>query len=135
MQTVQKKTIYGTRVPRSTSPHCHATVAAGLVFVSGIPGFDADRNVAVGDFGAQMRQALENIRNILETAGTSLDRVVKVNVFLDDRADFEAMNSIYREYFGNDPEHWPARTTVQARLPRETFLLEIECVALAATPG
>lgn len=123
------KSIYGTRVPRSTSPHCHAVVAGGLVFVSGIPGFDAERRVAVGDFSAQMRQCLANIRNILETAGTSLDKVVKVNVFLDNRADFEAMNLIYREFFGNDPDQWPARTTVEARLPREEFLLEIECVA------
>lgn len=99
------------------------------MFVSGIPGFDADRRVAVGDFGAQMRQCLLNIQNILEGAGTSLENVVKVNVFLDNRADFELMNTIYREFFGNDPEQWPARTTVEARLPREEFLLEIECVA------
>jgi 2-iminobutanoate/2-iminopropanoate deaminase len=126
---MKKKVIYGTQVPRSTSPHCHAVVAGGLVFVSGIPGFDAERRVAVGDFAAQMRQCLVNIRNILETAGTSLAHVAKVNIFLDDRADFEAMNSIYREFFGNDPDQWPARTTVEARLPREQFLLEIECVA------
>ena len=126
---MNKKSIYGTQVPRSTSPHCHATIAAGLVFVSGIPGFNAERKVAAGDFGAQMRQCLLNIQNILETAGTSLDKVVKVNVFLDNRADFEQMNTIYREFFGNDPDQWPARTTVEARLPREEFLLEIECVA------
>lgn len=124
-----KKSIYGTQVPRSTSPHCHATIAGGLVFVSGIPGFDAERRVAAGDFGAQMRQCLLNIQNILESAGTSLDKVAKVNVFLDNRADFEQMNTIYREFFGNDPQQWPARTTVEARLPREEFLLEIECVA------
>lgn len=126
---MNKKSIYGTRVPRSGSPHCHATVAGGLVFVSGIPGFDADRKVAAGDFGAQMRQCLLNICNILETAGTSIDNVVKVNIFLDNRADFEVMNAIYREFFGTDPDQWPARTTVEARLPREEFLLEIECVA------
>lgn len=126
---MKKQVIYGTKVPRSTSPHCHATIAGGLVFVSGIPGFDAERRVAAGEFGTQMRQCLLNIQNILETAGTTLDNVVKVNVFVDNRADFEQMNAIYREFFGNDPDRWPARTTVEARLPREEFLLEIECVA------
>jgi enamine deaminase RidA (YjgF/YER057c/UK114 family) len=52
-----------------------------------------------------------------------------VNVFLDRRADFDEMNEIYREFFGNDAMNWPARTTVEARLPRKDFLLEIECVA------
>jgi reactive intermediate/imine deaminase len=126
---MKKKVIYGSEVPRSGSPHCHAVVAGGLVFVSGIPGFDAERRVAVGDFAEQMRQCLLNIRNILEGAGTSMENVAKVNIFLDSRADFEEMNVIYREFFGNDPDQWPARTTVEARLPRKEFLLEIECVA------
>jgi enamine deaminase RidA (YjgF/YER057c/UK114 family) len=76
-----------------------------------------------------MRQAMTNLKNILEEAGSSLEGVVKVNIFLDRRADFDEMNEIYREFFGTDPETWPARTTVEARLPRKDFLLEIECVA------
>lgn len=126
---MKKRVIYSPKVPRSGSPHCQAVVAGGLVFVSGIPGFDADRKVAAGDFGAQMRQALVNVRNILEEAGTTLENVAKVNIYLDSRADFEQMNIIYREFFGDDPAQWPARTTVEARLPRKEFLLEIECVA------
>lgn len=127
---MNKQVIYSPRMPRSGSPHCHAVVAGGLVFVSGIPGFDADRRVATGDFAAQMRQALVNVRNILEDAGSSLANVAKVNIYLDNRADFEQMNAIYGEFFGEDPDNWPARTTVEARLPREEFLLEIECVAV-----
>lgn len=127
---MQKKVIYGSKVPRSTSPHSHAVVAGNLVFVSGIPGFKADLTVDKGDFSAQMRQALINVKNILEDAGSSLEQVVKVNIFLDRRSDFADMNVVYREFFGNDPETWPARTTVEARLPRPEFLLEIECTAL-----
>jgi enamine deaminase RidA (YjgF/YER057c/UK114 family) len=54
---------------------------------------------------------------------------VKVNVYLDRISDFPEMNEIYREYFGSDPASWPARTTVEARLPSKEFLLEIDCVA------
>jgi reactive intermediate/imine deaminase len=131
---MNKTVLYSPHVPRSTSPHSHAVRVGNLVFVSGIPGFDAERRVARGDFAAQMRQCLVNIGHILVEAGATYADVAKVNVFLDQRADFEAMNSIYREFFGNDPATWPARTTVEARLPREDFLLEIECVA-ALTPA
>ncbi|MGH8789584.1 MAG: RidA family protein [Cupriavidus necator] len=126
---MKKIVCYSPKVPRSSSPHCHAVKTGNLIFVSGIPGFDANLKVAQGEFSAQMRQCLVNIAHILEEAGTTLKNVVKVNVFLDRRSDFEEMNVIYREFFGEDPQTWPARTTVEARLPRSDFLLEIECVA------
>ncbi len=126
-----KTVIYSPKVPTATSPHSHAVKSGNLVFVSGCPGYFGDLQLAKGDFAAQMRQVMTNLRHILEAAGSSLEKVVKVNVFLDRRADFEEMNDIYREYFGNDPLTWPARTTVEARLPRKDFLLEIECVAEA----
>lgn len=101
------------------------------MFVSGIPGFEGGKpEVRSGDFAAQMRACLTNIGYILEEARCGFDDIVKVNVFLDRRADFQAMNDIYREFFGTDPLSWPARTTVEARLPRPDFLLEIECVAI-----
>jgi reactive intermediate/imine deaminase len=124
-----KQVIYSPKVTRSKSPHAHAVRTGNLVFVSGCPPYFGDMQLVKGDFAAQMRQCLTNVQNILEEAGSSLQQVVKVNVFLDRRADFEEMNQIYREYFGNDPATWPARTTVEARLPRKDFLLEIECVA------
>ena len=129
---MKKIVIYSPKVPHSTSPLCHAVVAGGLIFVSGIPGFEGGLKVAAGDFAAQMRACLVNVGHILEAAGSSFEHVAKVNVFLDQRADFAVMNSIYREFFGEDPLTWPARTTVEARLPREEFLLEIECVAVPA---
>lgn len=126
---MSKTVIYSPKVPRATSPHSHAVKTGNLVFVSGCPPYYGELQLAKGDFTAQMHQVMENVKNILAEAGSSLEKVVKVNVFLDRRADFEEMNQIYREYFGNDPGTWPARTTIEARLPRKDFLLEIECVA------
>ena len=124
-----KTVIYSKKVTRSKSPHAHAVKVGNLVFVSGCPPYFGEMQVARGDFAAQMRQCLTNLTSILEESGTSLENVVKVNVFLDSRAHFDEMNEIYREFFGNDENTWPARTTVEARLPRKDFLLEIECIA------
>lgn len=130
-----KQVIYSPKVTRTKAPHAHAVRTGNLVFVSGCPAYSGEMQLARGDFPAQMRQCLTNVKNILEEAGSSLPQVVKVNVFLDRRADFDEMNDIYREFFGNDPETWPARTTVEARLPRKDFLLEIECVAEVGQGG
>ncbi|MDH2236517.1 RidA family protein [Pigmentiphaga sp. GD03639] len=124
-----KTVIYSPNVTRTKAPHAHAVRTGNLVFVSGCPAYFGEMQLAKGDFPAQMRQCLTNLKNILEEAGSSLEKVVKVNIFLDRRADFDEMNEIYREFFGNDSMQWPARTTVEARLPRKDFLLEIECVA------
>jgi 2-iminobutanoate/2-iminopropanoate deaminase len=116
-------------LPRSNSPHSNAVRIGSLIFVSGFPGYDVNVKVPQGDFAAQMRNALNHIKSTLEYAGSSIDRIAKVNIYLDRRADFDEMNEIYREFFGHEPSQWPARTTVEARLPRKDFLLEIDCVA------
>lgn len=124
-----KQVIDSPKVTRTKAPHAHAVRTGNLVFVSGCPAYFGEMQLAKGDFPAQMRQCLTNLKNILEEAGSSIEQVVKVNIFLDRRADFDEMNDVYREFFGTDPQTWPARTTVEARLPRKDFLLEIECVA------
>jgi 2-iminobutanoate/2-iminopropanoate deaminase len=118
-------------LPRSKSPHSNAVRIGGLIFVSGFPGYDDNVQVAKGDFAAQMRQALKHVKATLEYAGSSIEKIGKVNIYLDRRADFDELNEIYKEFFGSDPSQWPARTTVEARLPRKDFLLEIDCVAEA----
>jgi enamine deaminase RidA (YjgF/YER057c/UK114 family) len=118
-------------LPRSKSPHSNAVRIGGLVFVSGFPGYDDTVTVPKGDFPAQMRLALKNMLAALTYAGSSIEKIGKVNIYLDRRADFDQMNEIYKEFFGSDPSQWPARTTVEARLPRPDFLLEIDCVAEA----
>jgi len=116
-------------LPPSSVPLSHAVKVGNLVFVSGSTPFAPDGSIAKGDFGAQMRQVMENIKVILKDAGSSLERVVKVNVILIRISDFWAMNDIYKTYFraGN----YPARTTVEAPLAHPDFLLEIECIAEA----
>ncbi|MDE5458306.1 hypothetical protein GWE18_37025 [Bradyrhizobium sp. CSA112] len=116
-------------LPRSKSPHSNAVRVGNLIFVSGFPGYDENVQVPKGDFAAQMRLALKNVKATLEYAGSSLEKVAKVNVYLDRRADFDELNEIYKEFFGDEPSQWPARTTVEARLPRKDFLLEIDCIA------
>ncbi len=88
---------------------------------------DADSFTPKGDFPAQMRQTMENVKAILEESVSSLDKVVKVNVILTRTTDFQAMNEIYRTYFKEG--HYPAQTTIEAKLASKEFLLEIECVA------
>jgi reactive intermediate/imine deaminase len=100
-----------------------------VVFVSGTPAFDATGKLAVGDFPAQMKQAMENVTAVLKSAGAGWDRVAKVNVILIRREDFPEMNRIYAGYFPDG--HYPARTTtVVSALPQPDFLLEIECEAV-----
>jgi reactive intermediate/imine deaminase len=114
---------------RVSAPLSPAVRAGNLLFVSGIPAYDAEGRLAVGDFPAQMRQTMANITGILAAAGAGWDRVAKVNVLLTRREDFEEMNRIYAEHFQDGK--YPARTTaIVYSLPRPNFLLEIECTAV-----
>lgn len=99
-----------------------------LVFISGTIGRDLiSGDVALGDVAAQTRQILENLKNQLELAGTSLDKVVKTTVFLVDMSQFDKMNEVYRAYFPVDP---PARSTIGVNsLPGKEYLVEIELIA------
>jgi len=111
------------------APLSPAVKAGNLVFVSGTPAFYGDRQIAKGDFPAQMHQVMKNIQAVLAAAGSNLDKVVKVNVILVRKSDWEDMNRIYREYFKEG--NFPARTTIVCDLANPDFLLEIECVAEA----
>ncbi len=111
------------------SPITPAVKMGNLLFVSGIPAFDRDGKLAVGDFPAQMRQVMQNITEILTAAGTDWAHVAKCNILLTRREDFETMNQMYAEYFPDGK--YPARvTSIVYSLPRANFLLEIECFAL-----
>jgi 2-iminobutanoate/2-iminopropanoate deaminase len=110
-------------------PLSPAVKTGNLVYVSGQPGWSGDGQIAKGDFPAQMNQVMKNIQEVLAAAGTSLDKVVKVNVILVRKSDWTDMNRIYREYFKEG--NYPARTTIICDLANPDFLLEIECVAEA----
>jgi 2-iminobutanoate/2-iminopropanoate deaminase len=127
-----RKVIVSDRVAKQFLPIPSAVVTDNLVFLSGIVGFRKDRSYAKGDFREQARQTLENVRVVLEDAGSSLDLVVKVNVTVTDVANFAAFNEIYREYFKEG--NYPARATVVAGLVNPDLLVEVECVAQVKAP-
>jgi 2-iminobutanoate/2-iminopropanoate deaminase len=88
--------------------------------------------LVAGGIGPQTRRTLENLSAIFEAAGTSMAAVVKTTVFLQDMADFPAMNAVYAEFFPGDP---PARSTVQVAALPKAAMVEIEAIALAAEHG
>ncbi|SRR5216684_7262160 len=111
----------------TTPPLSFAARVGDLLFVSGIPGFDADGAIPDG-FEAQFGFVVKNIKRVLNEAGATFRDLVKVNVLLTRAADVATMNALYAGAFGPPP--YPARTTcvVQA-LPNPKMLIEIECVA------
>ena len=113
----------------SRVPLSHGVKVGNLVYVSGTTPFKPGTREMAPDFEGQMRQVMENIRVILQAAGSSFERVVKVNVILTDIGNFKAMNAIYRTYFKEGD--YPARTTIEAKLATPGMMLEIECVAEA----
>ena len=123
----QRRVVQTGRAPAAIGPYSQAIRAGGLVFVSGQLGLDPATGQLAGDVEAQARQALTNLRAILEAAGSGLDRVVKTTLFLRTMADFERVNRVYAEFF---PEPAPARSTVAvAELPRGAAV-EVEAIAL-----
>jgi reactive intermediate/imine deaminase len=103
--------------------------ANGFVFVSGQPPLDQKTGELVrGDIVVQTRQCLENVKACLEAAGSSLDKVCKVTVFIANSAYYPTVNAIYAEYFPHQP---PARTFATVGSWPWEFDIEIECIALA----
>ena len=111
--------------PRPQGVYSQAIVTEGFVFVAGQGPINPQTNqMELGDIRSETRRVLENIRAILEAAGSSMQDIVRFGVFLGDLNDFQAMNEVFREFFPEDP---PARTTVGVQLPR--IKVEIDCIA------
>ncbi len=117
------------RAPAAIGPYVQAIRASGFVFVSGQIGLDpAAGTLVAGGTEEQTRRALENLSAILAAADSGLDRVLRATVYLVDLRDFDAMNRVYAEAFG---EHRPARVCVEvSKLPKGARV-EIDAVALA----
>jgi 2-iminobutanoate/2-iminopropanoate deaminase len=112
--------------PPAIGPYSQAIRAGDFVFVSGQVAVDVRTGKLAEGIAAQTRQVIENLRAVLAAAGASLDRVVKVTIFLGRWEDFAAMNEVYASYFGAKP---PARSVVQGpRIPEGT-LVGLEAVA------
>jgi 2-iminobutanoate/2-iminopropanoate deaminase len=125
---MQRAIIATDAAPKAIGPYSQAVTLGDLVFCSGqIPLDPASGELVAGGIEEQTRQVLSNLRGLLEAAGSSLEQVLKTTVFLSDMGEFQAMNTVYAQFFGADP---PARSTVQvARLPRDAKV-EIEAIAL-----
>lgn len=121
------ETVRTEKAPAAIGPYSQAVVHNGLVFTAGqIPLDPETMEMVGGDVAQQTERVLESLSAVLETAGASLQSVLKTTVFLRDMDDFAAMNEVYARYFG---DHRPARSAVQAaRLPRDARV-EIEAIA------
>lgn len=122
------KTLHTDKAPAAVGPYSQATEVNGFIFTSGqIPLIPETGELVSDDIKKATARSLDNIKAILEEAGSSLDNVLKVNIFLDDVNDFAAVNEVYAEYF---TEHKPARSCVEvANLPKKA-LIEIEAIAV-----
>lgn len=113
--------------PAAIGPYCHAIRVGNLVFCSGQTPLDPFTTQLVGaDIKEQTERVLKNLGIVLGGLGLSLANVVKTTVFLKDMADFQGMNEVYGQRFG---EHRPARTTVSVKQNPLDALVEIECIA------
>ncbi len=123
-----KEIVVSDKLPAPKGPYSPAVKAGGFVFVSGQGPVDPGTGeVLRGDIRSQTELVLSNVRAILEAAGSSLDRVVKTNVYLDRIEDFAAMNAVYATFF---PENPPARTTIEAANLPLGIGVEIDVIAL-----
>lgn len=122
-----KQVISTTGAPAAIGPYSQAIVSNGLAFLSGQIPLDPTTGALIeGGIEAQTARVLDNLKAVLEAAGSSLGAVVKTTVYLKDMSEFAAMNAVYARYFTDNP---PARATVEAaRLPKDVRV-EIDCIA------
>jgi 2-iminobutanoate/2-iminopropanoate deaminase len=115
----------GRDMPRSHLPFSPCTRVGDLLFVSGQASVDLDGKIVSDTFEGEMRRSIENLRKVLEQAGSGLGHVAQTRNYVRDPADLAAFNNIYAEYFAAP---YPARTTITHCLP-DVLRYEIECIA------
>src|SRR5699024_3450761 len=120
------KVVNTSKAPEALGPYSHATVINGLVFTSGQIPLNLDGEIVSDDVKAQTKQVLENVKVVLDEAGSDIDSVIKATIFIADMNEFQNINEVYGEYFA---KHQPARSCVEvARLPKDVKV-EIEVIA------
>ena len=124
-----QRAIFSEQAPAPIGPYSQAIHAGELIFTSGQIALDAATNEIVkGSIEEQTFKVMDNLKAVLETAGSSLEKVIKTTIYLKDMDDFQSVNQIYATYFSKAK---PARSTVEvSRLPKNV-LIEIDCIALA----
>lgn len=121
-----KESVNTPNAPAAIGPYCQAVKSGGLVYVSGQLPLDPATGTMPEAIAEQARRSLTNVKAILEAAGSSLDKVLRVGIFMTDLADFKAVNEIYAAFFTGD---CPARATVQVAALPLGAKIEIEAVA------
>jgi 2-iminobutanoate/2-iminopropanoate deaminase len=123
-----KRSVKSDKAPAAIGPYSQAIVAEPFIFAAGQAGLDPASGALVsGGIEEQTRRALDNLKAVLEAAGSSLDKAVKTTVFLIDMGDFAAMNGVYARYFTGD---FPARSTVAVAALPKGARVEIEVIAI-----
>lgn len=122
-----KQIVHTNNAPQPVGTYSQAVRVGNLLFVSGQLPINPDSGELVtGNFKDRTRQVLNNLKNIIEAAGSNMNKVVKTNVYLTDLSNFAEVNEVYSEFFASDP---PARAAVQvSKLPLDTDI-EIESIA------
>lgn len=122
-----KRVIATDKAPAAIGPYSQAIEVNGMIYTSGVIPVVPDTGEIPEGSAAQAKQALENLKHLLEAAGSGMGEVVKTTVFIKEMNDFGAINEVYQGYF---PEPYPSRSCVEvARLPKDV-MLEIEAIAL-----
>lgn len=121
METLKRRTISTVNAPKAIGPYAQAIRYGDLLFISGVIPIDPKTDeLLTGNFGAEVRLVLENLKAVIEASGLSLKNVLKISVFLKDFDNFKEFNEIYSGYFG---DILPAREAVQvAGLPRDSSI-------------
>ncbi|HLR76290.1 MAG TPA: RidA family protein [Balneolaceae bacterium] len=122
-----KKIIHSEKAPAAIGPYSQATVHNGMVYCSGqiglVPG---ESKFAGDDVASQAKQVMENLKAVLNEAGSGFDKVLKCSIFLADMGDFSEVNEIYANYFSDKP---PARETVAVKTLPKNCKVEVGCIA------
>ena len=125
---MNKQTLNTQNAPAAIGPYSQGVKVGNLIFTSGQLPINTQSGELVADIEGATKQSLDNVKAILESSGSAMDKVIKTVVFLRDMNDFAAMNAVYATYFPSNP---PARSAVEvARLPKDA-IVEIEAIALA----
>ena len=125
---MNKQTVSTQNAPAAIGPYSQGVKVGNLIFTSGQIPMNPQSGELIADIEGATKQSLDNVKAIIESAGSSMDKIVKTVVFLRDINDYAAMNAVYATYFPGNP---PARSAVQvARLPKDA-VIEIEAIALA----
>lgn len=128
MSCREKRIVKTDLAPAAIGPYSTAVGGGPFVFTSGQLGLDPKTNAIVGGgVEFETRQALTNLKAVLEAANSCLDNVVKTTVFLRDMADFATMNTVYAEFFSENP---PARSAIQVAALPKNAAVEIEAIAM-----